>query len=78
MTETLSLFGLWAGAGILIIGVIPWLFKKILSTFFTIRYAVYFNQKMVYDSITRKLDSGLTIADIINDTQKEITNAKSK
>lgn len=77
MTEALSLFGLWALGGVVILGIIPWLFKLILKHYFLTKYMIYFNQRMVYDAITRKLDSGLTLTDIINNTQQEIQNGKS-
>ena len=84
MTEALSLFGLWALAGIIVLGVIPFIFKSIIKYYYTTKYAIYFNQKLAYDSISNQLKSGKTLNDLItgtvnvsNTNTQETQNGKS-
>jgi len=84
LTEALSLFGLWALAGIIVLGVIPFIFKIIIKYYYTTKYAIYFNQKLVYDSISNQLKSGKTLTDLItgaanvsNTNTQETQNGKS-
>ena len=84
MTEALSLFGLWALAGIIVLGIIPFIFKLIIKYYYTTKYAIYFNQKLAYDSISNQLKSGKTLNDLItgtvnvsNTNTQETQNGKS-
>jgi len=84
LTEALSLFGLWALAGIIVLGIIPFIFKLIIKYYYTTKYAIYFNQKLAYDSISNQLKSGKTLNDLItgtvnvsNTNTQETQNGKS-